>query len=150
MWHRIIKADRSKVLDFIDFFEKEAVEAQKDVDMKGSIEKLAMAMPGIVEFRFRQLQEIEAVLSYFENELKRARVQAYQKIIQTNQRSMTSSDVWKWVDNDKDVYDLCELINEVAFVRNKFVSISKGLDQKSWMLGHVVKLRVVGLEDATL
>jgi hypothetical protein len=42
------------------------------------------------------------------------------------------------------------IINEIALVRNAYLGIMKGLDQKSYMLGHVTKLRVVGMEDASI
>ena len=150
MWHRVIKQDWGKVVDFIDHFEKEHTEALKEIQIKGSLEKLAAEMPGIVEYRYRQLQEIEAVLQYFENELKKVRSEKFKMFLEKYQRALSSTDAWKYVDNEPDVCDLCDLINEVALVRNKFVGISKALEQKSWMLGHVVRLRAVGIEDCTL
>ena len=150
MWHRVIKQDWGKVIDFVDHFELEHTEALKEIQIKGSLEKLAAEMPGIVEYRFRQLQEIEAVLNYFENELKKVRSEKFKMFLERYQRALTFSDAWKYVDNEPDVCDLCDLINEVALVRNKFVGISKALEQKSWMLGHVVRLRAVGIEDCTL
>lgn len=150
MWHRVIKQDWGKVIDFVDHFELEHTEALKEIQIKGSLEKLAAEMPGIVEYRYRQLQEIEAVLQYFENELKKVRSEKFKMFLEKYQRALSSTDAWKYVDNEPDVCDLCDLINEVALVRNKFVGISKALEQKSWMLGHVCKLRCAGLEDATL
>lgn len=150
MWHRVIKQDWGKVLSFVDHFEKEHSEALKEIAIKGSLEKLASEMPGIVEYRFRQLQEIEAVLNYFENELKKVRSEKFKMFLEKYQRQLSSSDAWRYVDGEASVCDLCDLINEVALVRNKFTAIFKGLEQKSWMLGHVVKLRAVGIEDCTI
>ena len=150
MWHRVIKQDWGKVIDFVDHFELEHTEALKEIQIKGSLEKLAAEMPGIVEYRYRQLQEIEAVLQYFENELKKVRSEKFKMFLEKYQRALSSTHASKYVDNEPDVCDLCDLINEVALVRNKFVGISKALEQKSWMLGHVVRLRAVGIEDATL
>ena len=150
MWHRVIKQDWGKVIDFIDHFELEHAEALKEIQIKGSLEKLAAEMPGIVEYRYRQLQEIEAVLQYFENELKKVRSEKFKMFLEKYQRQLSSSDAWKYTDGESSVCDLCDLINEVALIRNKFVAVSKALEQKSWMLGHVVKLRAAGLEDATL
>ena len=56
-WHNIIKADTSKIIDFVSYFEAELVQARADVKIKGSLEQLAANLPGIVEHRFRQLQE---------------------------------------------------------------------------------------------
>jgi uracil-DNA glycosylase len=35
-------------------------------------------------------------------------------------------------------------------MRNKWLGVLKGLDQKQWQITNVVKLRVAGMEDATL
>lgn len=150
MWHREIKQDWGKVITFVDHFEKEHEAALKEIAIKGSLEKLASEMPGIVEYRFRQLQEIEAVLNYFENELKKVRSEKFKMYLEKYQRQLSSSDAWRYTDGEAEVCDLCDLINEVALVRNKFTAIFKALEQKSWMLGHVVKLRAVGIEDATI
>lgn len=150
MWHREIKQDWGKVITFVDHFEKEHEAALKEIAIKGSLEKLASEMPGIVEYRFRQLQEIEAVLNYFENELKKVRSEKFKMYLEKYQRQLSSSDAWRYTDGEAEVCDLCDLINEVALVRNKFTAIFKALEQKSWMLGHVVKLRAVGIEDCTI
>jgi hypothetical protein len=43
-----------------------------------------------------------------------------------------------------------KIINEFALLRNKWLGITKALDQKQWQITNVVKLRVAGMEDATL
>jgi hypothetical protein len=35
-------------------------------------------------------------------------------------------------------------------MRNKWLCLLKGLDQKQWQITNVVKLRVAGMEDASL
>jgi len=35
-------------------------------------------------------------------------------------------------------------------LRNKWLGVLKGLDQKQWQITNVVKLRVAGMEDASL
>jgi hypothetical protein len=42
------------------------------------------------------------------------------------------------------------IVNEFALVRNKFLGLVKGLDNKQWQITNVVKLRVAGMEDAEL
>ena len=43
-------------------FEKQLEEARLDCGLKGNVEKHSRDMPGIVEYRFNQLQELEAIL----------------------------------------------------------------------------------------
>ena len=43
-----------------------------------------------------------------------------------------------------------KLINDFALIRNQWLGITKGLDQKQWHITNIVKLRVAGMEDANL
>ena len=107
-------------------------------------------MPGVVEHRFNQLQEIEAILEYLNIELRRLRSQHFRKYLENYQRALTSRDVEKYVDGESDVVDFEKIINEFALLRNKWLGITKALDVKQWQLSNVIKLRTAGMEDATL
>ena len=43
-----------------------------------------------------------------------------------------------------------KIINEFALLRNKWLGILKGLDQKQWQITNITKLRVAGMEDASI
>ena len=107
-------------------------------------------MPGIVEQRFNQLQEIEAILEYLNIELRRLRSSYFKKYLENYQRALPSRDVEKYVDGEADVVDYEKIINEFALLRNKWLGVLKALDQKQWQITNVVKLRVAGMEDASL
>ena len=47
-------------------------------------------------------------------------------------------------------YILEKIINEFALLRNQWLGITKGLDQKQWQITNIVKLRVAGMEDADI
>ena len=66
------------------------------------------------------------------------------------QRALSSRDVEKYVDGEADVVDYEKMINEFALMRNKWLGVTKALDQKQWQLTNIVKLRVAGMEDARL
>ena len=57
-------------------------------------------MPGIVEHRFNQLQEIEAILNYMNIECKRLRSTKFKKYLENYQRALSSRDVEKYVDGE--------------------------------------------------
>ena len=64
--------------------------------------------------------------------------------------SFHTMDVEKYVDGEADVVDFDKIVNEFALLRNRWLGITKGLDQKQWQLTNIVKLRVAGMEDATI
>ena len=149
-WYSEISRDVSKITDAVEHFESELQDARQEVKLKGNVERAAAEMPGIVEHRFNQLQEIEAILNYLNIELRRLRSSFFKKYLENYQRALSSRDVEKYVDGERDVVDYEKIINEFALMRNKWLGLLKGLDQKQWQITNVVKLRVAGMEDASL
>ena len=149
-WYSEVSRDINKIPNAVTFYESELIDAKKEVKLVGSVEKASAAMPGIVEHRFNQLQEIEAILNYLNIELRRLRSSYFKKYLENYQRALSSRDVEKYVDGEADVVDYEKIINEFALMRNKWLGLLKGLDQKQWQITNVVKLRVAGMEDATL
>ena len=149
-WYSEISRDVSKITDAVAFFESELQDARQEVKLKGNVERAAAEMPGIVEHRFNQLQEIEDILNYLNIELRRLRSSFFKKYLENYQRALSSRDVEKYVDGERDVVDYEKIINEFALIRNKWLGLLKGLDQKQWQITNVVKLRVAGMEDASL
>lgn len=150
-WYYKVTADLSNVPAFILHFENELEEARKELSLKGkSLEKHAAELPGLVEQRFAQLQEIEAVLEFLNVKLKKDRAVEFKRFLEAYNKSLSSRDAEKYVDGVQSIVDLTLLINEVALLRNKFLGISKGFEAKNFMTGHIIKLRVAGLDDASI
>ena len=149
-WYSRVSADISNVPDCIVWYEDQLENARIECGLKGNLEKNASALPGIVEKRFGQLQEIEAILEYLNIELRRTRTKFFKKYLENYQRALSSRDVERYVDSEADVVDMEKIINEFALLRNKWLGILKGLDQKQWQITDITKLRVAGMEDASI
>jgi len=150
-WYYRVTGDLSLIPDFIDYFESELVEARKELSLKGkSLERHAAELPGLVEQRFAQLQEIEAVLEYLNIQLRKDRSAEFKKFLEAYQKTLSSRDAEKYVDGVAGIVDSTVLVNEVALLRNKFLAISKAFEAKNFMTGHIIKLRVAGLDDASV
>ena len=150
MWYNKVSKDISYIPDAVDHFNAELIEAKIDARISGNLEKTAANMPGVVEHRFGQLQEIEAILEYLNIELRRLKSQHFRKYLENYQRALSSRDCEKFVEGEADVVDFEKIINEFALLRNKWLGITKALDQKQWQITNIVKLRVAGMEDASL
>ena len=149
-WYSNISRDINQIPAAIQYFETELVDAKLEVKLKGNVERAASEMPGIVEHRFNQLQELEAIINYLNIELRRLRSSFFKQYLESYQRALSSRDVEKYVDGEADVVDYEKIINEFALLRNKWLGVLKALDQKQWQITNVVKLRVAGMEDASL
>ena len=150
MWYSKVVADLSNIPDFIAHYESELEDAKRDVRLGGLVERSIKELPGITEHRFNQLQEIEAILNHLNIQLRKIRRKHFQKYLEGYARALTSRDAEKYVDGEDEVIDFETIINEVALLRNRWLGIMKGLDSKSWMSGHVVRLRTAGMEDIQL
>jgi hypothetical protein len=82
--------------------------------------------------------------------MRRERGRLFRKYLEHYERALSSRDVDKYVDGEQSVLDLQGLINEIAFVRNKYHGLMKALEAKQFQINNVIKLRVAGLEDITL
>ena len=150
-WYYRVERDLSEVPAFIDYYELELDQARQELSLKGkSLEKHAAELPGLVEHRFSQLQEIEAVLEYLNIKLKKQRSEEFKKFLENYNKALSSRDAEKYVDGVQAVVDMTLVVNEVALLRNKFLGISKAFEAKNFMTGHIIKLRCAGLDDASV
>jgi len=150
-WYYRVISSNSNIPGFIEYFEKELELARKELSLKGmTLERHAAELPGVVEYRFSQLQEIEAVLEYLNIELRKNRSFEFKKYLEAYNKTLSSRDAEKYVDGVQSIVDQSLIINEVALLRNKYLGITKGMETKNFMLGHITKLRVAGLDDASI
>ena len=150
MWYNRVVDDISNIPDFISYYEAELETAKKECRIYGHVEKSISALPGITEHRFNQLQEIEAVLSYLNIQLRKIRRKHFQKYLEAYNRALTSRDAEKYVDGEDEVIDYETIINSVALIRNKYLGILKGLETKAFQLNNITRLRVAGMEDISV
>jgi len=150
MWYSRVTNDLSAIPDFIAHYENELVGARAECRIGGIIEKNIKELPGITEYRFNQLQEIEAVLSYLNIQLRKIRRRHFQKYLENYARALSARDAEKYVDGEDEVIDFETIINEVAYLRNRWLGIMKSFESKNFMLGHITRLRIAGMEDAQL
>jgi hypothetical protein len=149
-WYNKVVVDLGSIVDSITYFEKELNDAKYECRIKGSLEKSSSALPGITEYRFNQLQEIEAILEHLNIELRKVRSITFRKYLESYNRQLSSRDAEKFVDSEQDVIDLTHLTNQFSLLRNQYLGIMKGLDTKQWQIGHIARLRTAGMEDIVI
>jgi hypothetical protein len=149
-WFRRVTSDITCLPDAMDWYESQLLEAKGETSLRGNVEKNARDLPGIIEHRFNQLQEIEAVLEHLNIELRRLRSNHFKRYLEHYNRAMSSRDAEKYSDGEPEVLEMQKLINEFALIRNKFQGLIKAIDNKQFMISNITKLRVAGMEDASV
>lgn len=152
MWYNKVVKDLGNLPDCIVYFDAELADARlKDLTLKGRpLEKFSAEIPGVVEHRYNQLQEIEAILEYLNIQLRQTRRDAFRKYLEHHDRALSSRDAGTYADGDDDVIVMAVLVNEFALLRNQWIGLHKALEAKNFQLNNIVKLRCAGLDDATI
>ena len=149
-WFNKVVDDLSQIVPSIDYYNEQLKEAKYECRIKGSLEKASASLPGLTEYRFNQLQEIEAILEHLNIELRRERAKTFRKYLENYNRQLSSRDADKFVDGEESVITLTHLTNQYALIRNQYLGIMKGLDTKQWQIGHITRLRTAGMEDIVI
>jgi len=150
MWYNRIVDNMAELPSAIDHFNAELQSAQDEAKIFGNIEKNAQELSGIMAYRFGQLQEVEAVLKFLNIRYDKMRSDHYRRYNERYNRELSDRSIEKYIDGEDDIVGMSTLINEVALLRNRYLALIKGLDVKQYQIGHIVKLRTVGMETATL
>ena len=152
MWYNKVVKSLENLPDAIEYFEDELELAKKsDLNMKGRpIEKISAEVPGVVEQRYNQLQEIEAILEHLNIQLQKLRTSKFRSYLEQYNHALSSRDAGIYADGDSDVTDMAVLVNEFALLRNKWIGLHKALEAKNFQINNIVKLRTAGLDDATI
>jgi len=150
MWYNKVVDDILVLPECITYYDKQIDQAKFECKIKGNLEKQVAELPGILEYRFNQLQEVEAILEYMNIQYNKELRKHYKFYLEGYDKALTSRDAEKYAAAEEDVTDMEELKNMVALVRNKYLGIMKGIEAKNFMLGHITRLRAAGLEDVTL
>lgn len=149
-WFNRIRADLSVLPDMVDYYNTELDQARTECVIKGSLEKNNQMLPGQVNHRFSQLQELESVLKYLNIKYDKMRSDHYRKYLERYNRELTDRSIEKYIDGEADIVDMSQIINEVALLRNKYLGVMKSFDAKSYSLGNITRLRIAGMNDSEL
>ena len=150
MWYNKVVADLANLPDCIDYFDKQINDAKFECKISGNLEKQVQALPGLLEYRFNQLQEVEAILEFMNIQYNKEFRKHYRIYLEGYDKILSSRDAEKFAQGEQEVINMEELKNAVALVRNRYLGIMKGIEAKNFMLGHITRLRAAGLEDVTL
>lgn len=153
LWFRAITADPkdlSPVADAMIFFQAEYEDGRKEISVKGRrIDDVACKLPGILEYRFAQYQELETILQYLEKIEAKAIVEKTQWYMGNYGRNIPEHTARKYAEIHDDVFPLTKIKLEVATVRNNFLALFKGIEALHYQVRNVVQLRTAGFDDAT-
>lgn len=95
---KLIKENANNVPTVLSYFEEEYEKAREEVKIKGNLQRCISELSSLYEMRFAQLQELEAIMEFFDIKLKGIRSSLYQKLMNNSQRALTSNDIKQYID----------------------------------------------------
>lgn len=150
IWYRKVLESENKIVDALNYYEKELEDARKEINQTGNIEKIMLELPGIVEYRFSQLQDIESLLEHFNIKKRKLLGEKYKNFVEKNQKLLKSKDIEYYIGCDNEIVELENLINIISHLRNRYLAIMKGLEIRAYQMNNITKLRCAGLEDTQI
>lgn len=151
-WFRAISSspDYGPLAEALEWFENEHEQAQKDTHPTGRLWKASQSIAGVMELRWNQLQELEAILGFLEIERKKVFDKWHKHYANNYSKALTEAQAAKHAEREIEVLNIELIIVEVALVRNKFLGLTKALEALAYQLGNLTRLKVAGVEDAEL
>jgi dTDP-4-amino-4,6-dideoxygalactose transaminase len=153
-WYAKVILDIDAISEACEYFETQYLVGTREADistLRGQrIDEVAKQLPGMVGYRYRQLQELEAIIGFLqirELAIKGSRRKHY---LEHYNRTLTPTTAEKFVEADDAVLDIALLRNSVALVRNKFLGLSKQHEYLQYQIGNLTRLLSVGVHDTLL
>jgi hypothetical protein len=146
--------DMSPVSEVYDYYTEQydegLIEATKMTRRGANIADAGLRLPGISVYRYNQLQEIEQIMLFLQNQEKRMLGQKRRLFREHYNRELSDSMVEKYADTDPELLDLMEIRNMLALVRNKFLGLTKQHELLHFQILAHLKLRDKEIEGVTV
>jgi hypothetical protein len=110
---------------------------------------VSVKLPGVMEYRFGQLQEIEALLKLLEIRYDKLYTEKKRHFLENYNRNVSDRQASEMANVEQDVIEVREFIQQTALIRNLYLGLIKGLETLHYQMGHLVNLRRAQIEDAT-
>ena len=131
-------------------YEKHIKEAEPLFDLDGvRLEQIARTLPQYQARYAQRAAEMKQVAKWLEN--YRAKLEArFTKNYSQGQRALGVREATTFINGEKDIVELNQLIIEATLLYNQLDEIVEGFKQMGWMVGNITKLRVAELQEVIL
>lgn len=145
------EGDFTLLAEALVWYDEEYERAKGDlkVDMQ-RIDQVSAKLGGLMTYYYGLQQEIDAIHQWLEIHYTRVLQKARKGFLEHYAKTLSDRTAEKYAEADPDVLVIRLLINEVALRNRLYQGITKGLETLSFRLGDITKLRVAGIEDATI
>lgn len=140
-WYTKVCKDLAEVNGMIEYYQLEVESALENFDKRKSTYQESLNISSEYSHRLVQLQDVEAVLRHLDGKEQEITSALYTNMLDNSKKRMGVKEVEKYVDTDASVISIRHLVNSVTLLRGQVVSITKGIETKTFQLHNQTKLK---------
>jgi hypothetical protein len=154
----IDSGDFAEFLNALAYYDRMLEEGQEYLDRTSGTQRitnpvllveLAGRNPGMQSQYFQLAQEADGLKEYILDHANAAKVRHLKRYKEAYNRDLSDRVAEKYAEGERDYLMLRELAGEAKLRAEKIVGFTKGLEQLHYQIGHNIKMRELGIEDAT-
>lgn len=123
---------------------------EQHLKVAGNLSEQAAELPAHIGYYDETYRGIYNIRKRLDSELRRKRGELFRYYMEKYPKQLSTRDVDQYINSDKDFYELEEHLFDVVFWEHRFEAVVNALNSKTWMIGHITKLYVGGLEDVII
>lgn len=126
-------------------------EATPHLKLKGKNLVEAQAnLPGHLGYYIETWKSIDNVYSRVNKLVKKKHGMLFRYYLEKYPRELGARDIEQYISSDQDYVDMLEHLDDINFYRGNFEGLVEGFKSQNWMLGHIAKLELAGIEDVVI
>ena len=150
----ILTLDEDKLEEIIPLlprYEKKIAASEQIFKLDGRrLEEVARTLPAYQASYDQSYQELKALEEWINN-IKEKRIgKLWKKYLEGYQRTLSTRDIQAYINSEKEIVDLNQIIIEVTLLKNNTLAIVEAIKNLGWMVGHITKIRIAELQETIL
>jgi len=145
---REAKADPAVLVAYLMECEEAYERGNVKLFVQGKLEEEASQHAGWIGRYDEMRAELEALKKFYEGKSRKKRGELYRKFLENYPRALQKQDIEQFINADEEWAKIDEVLQEISLVHDKMKGLVESMRAKGWNIGHIIKLRVQGLEDS--
>jgi hypothetical protein len=150
----LLKLDEYKLEEIVPLlpkYEEKINAAEQIFKLEGRrLEEIMRTLPHYQSSYDQSYQELKALEEWVNNIKEKNIGRLWKKYNENYSRALASKDIQAYINSEKDIVELNQIIIEITLLKNMTFSIVDALKQLGWQMGSITKLRIAEMQEAIL
>lgn len=140
-----------EIIPLLPKYEEKVKAAEPIFKLEGrKLEEIIRTVPHYQASYDQSYQELKALEEWVNNIKEKKVGKLWKKYLEGYQRALSTRDIQSYINSEKDIVELNQIIIEVTLLKNHMSSIVEAIKNLGWMTSHITKLRVAEMQDVIL